>query len=84
MSAGSDLVASGTIVHLVLPVLGCVSCVPNEDLDDQESDQDESADAASHQLVEDCRKCVYTTSLAHSQRVAERVQQLAQQKVSAR
>jgi hypothetical protein len=85
--AGETFIASGAVVHLVLPVLGCVSYVPDEGLDDADDNHDwahEGEDTAPRQLMEDCRKCVYTTSLAHSQLVVDRMQRLAQQKVSAR
>ena len=84
--AGETFVASGA-VHLVLPVLGCVSYVPDEGPDDADNDHEwahEGEDTAPQQLMEDYRKCVYTTSLAHSQLVVDRMQRLAQQKVSPR
>ena len=79
-SADSQLVASGSIVHLALP-LAPLACYRSSGVDSHDEEGNHEAQSQRHKLIEDCQKCVHVGSLHEAQRVSDRIRVLAQQKV---
>jgi len=70
------------MVHLFLP-LTSLACYGPGGADSNDEEGNYEAQTQEHKLIEDCQKCVYVGSLREAQRVSDRIQALAQQKVSA-
>ena len=68
-AADCQCVASGAVVHLLLPLSGWTYCVPmDEDREDTDDDEDENdGQGEDLQLINDRRECVYACHSSEAQ-----------------